>query len=127
MEILIILALMVIFIPNNGQEAPFLKFLMWRAAKVKRKKAVEFTGDIQFILDMVNKHIEKNNDYEWERNGRDADFIDLKTDIDPFERYIFHGGCLSCNTPKHESISGCYDCEYYNIWDGEDRSKIYLD
>lgn len=125
MEIfLVIIALMVIFIPNNNEPSPFSKFMKWQESKAKTKEAIENTGDIEFILKMINSKIDEDNNHQYEfYDGEDIQ--EHLTNIDPFELYIFHGGCLSCNTPKHESIAGCYGCTYYNLWDGEDKSKKY--
>lgn len=37
---------------------------------------------------------------------------------------IFHGGCLSCNTPLEEGIKICLKCQYFNAdWNLKDLSK----
>lgn len=124
---IIIVILLTIFIPNNGN--PSLLDQLLNKLRLKKLKTIakENKGNKSFILDMVNKKINEDNTYEMDFYDNLKDIQPQITDIDPFTRYIFHGECHECKTPEYESISGCYSCTYYNIWEGEDKSKFYKD
>jgi len=48
--------------------------------------------------------------------------------LDFREPLVFHGACLNCNTPSHETIAGCFTCRYFRkgpTGPGEDKSRKY--
>lgn len=80
-------------------------------------------NDEEIIVYMINKNISEQNGLYFQYG--------IKTDLEQeitsypniYERYNFHGGCLSCKNPSIETVKGCLDCKYFNIWDGEDKSN----
>lgn len=114
---------MVLFIPNgNEMLSPFDKFMQNRQNKNKIKLSSEKEGDIPFILELVNNHINRYNMRTIEF-GLSTELTPEVTDIDPYSKFTFHGACRNCPVPYLESISGCSACSYAVENGGFDRSN----
>ena len=46
-------------------------------------------------------------------------------DTNPKGHLVFHGGCLTCKTPNIDGLGTCLECQYFNLWDGDDLSTKY--
>lgn len=125
--VICIIIFMIIFIPNAGEPSLWNQWVDNRSVHHMEKLAKENKGNKTFIIDMINKKIAEDNEHEMQFYNNLEDIQPYITDIDPFQKYNFHGGCHGCKVPENESIAGCYSCTYYNIWEGKDKSKLYKD
>jgi len=131
--ILVLLFLAFLIIPNNGEKAPIDKFFEWLDGRGINEESLKHKGDKEFILKMINDDIQKDNDRDIEimaMGFKNRDLTKKITDIDPYKRYIFHGGCHGCIVPERDSISMCLGCQYYNrdlnvsLYEGKDNEKL---